>query len=113
MLNETPSKPLAIYRGKPRPFVMRHKVDGAYQAFPAGLSFRAVAKGQELFVLTVGQGITLAAHASVADSMAVIMPTPAQSQLVPKGSFATYEIFHSTPPVVLFSGTLTGEDAGS
>jgi hypothetical protein len=112
MINDVQNTPLAIYRGKPSAIVLRNLVVGVgYEAWGATLKFRSIVKGATLFELSVGQGITLSTHDGVANAMATILPTAVQSALVPKGTFASWELVEGNPETVVMRGTLTGQES--
>lgn len=89
--------------------LLRNKVDGVYEAFSNTLKFRATLGDATLFELTVGQGITLATHGGVASAMALILPSPAQSQLVPLSNAAFYEVVEGAVEAIVLRGPLVGQ----
>jgi hypothetical protein len=111
-INRTPRLDVYVHRGAPKPMVIMNRVGpSAYGPFPSTLKVQCNPGGGAPFVLAVGSGITLSSYDGVADAMATIQLSVAQSRLVPLGNASTYEVQEGGYDAdrALMAGALIGE----
>jgi hypothetical protein len=107
-----PRKDFFVHSGAPDPIVFRRRVGGAAGAllsFDSTLRFQYVTPSSAI-VLSVGNGITLAADEAVANARAIVQMTVAQSRAIPAGTVTRYEVQRVTAgrEEVILMGRLIG-----
>jgi hypothetical protein len=111
-----------IWRGAPVPMIVQNAVitqDAqmndieTLEPFATTLALRVKVRQVPAFVLTVGAGITLQTAEGVANGQAMIHLSEAQSNLIPVGGYATYELTEGVTGSLslVLAGNLIGEQA--
>lgn len=94
----TPTKDFYIHAGAPDPIIIRYRAGGTggtLVAFDSSLKFTYDAGAGDV-TLGVGTGITLSTDETVANALATIQLTVAQSRTLPEGPLSKYEIQRTT-----------------
>lgn len=109
----TPKSDFYIQIGAPDPIKFQYREGGSggvLQAFDSSLKFYYV-NSNGTVTLTTTSGITLSSAEGVANALATIQLTVAQSRLIPPGAMTSYEVQRTVSgrEEVILMGRLIGE----